>query len=98
MAINAVRLYDADVTHCSTPFRARAARTVLVNGRGWSRLGDNNTPHLKPCPIGCCVHVAAISSASQTVFAEGINVGRIGDPIGGCTVAGATNSPNVLAG
>lgn len=98
MALNAVRIGDADVVHCSTPYRAKGAYTVRVNGIPWSRLGDINTPHLKPCAIGCCVHTAAISRASMTVFAEGINVGRIGDPIGGCTVAGATHSPNVFAG
>jgi uncharacterized Zn-binding protein involved in type VI secretion len=98
MALNAVRLGDADIVHCSTPFRAQGAETVRVNGLPWSRLGDFNTPHLLPCGTQCCPHIAPIAKGSPTVYAEGRNVGRVGDPIAGCTFVGATNSPNVLAG
>ena len=98
MAIPAVRFTDEDYTHCDTPYRMDHAKTVLVNGLGWSRLGDYNTPHLRPCEVGCCVHNMPICQASLTVFAEGRNVGRIGDPIAACTFAGQTFSPNVLAG
>ena len=98
MAINAVRFTDADYVHCSVPFRLEHAKTVLVNGRGWSRVGDINTPHLRFCGTECCIHVAPIAVGSFTVFAEGRPVGRWGDPIAGCTVAGLTHSLNVLAG
>ena len=42
----ATRISDADVTHCTTPFRAQGSPNVMVNGRPWSRQGDINTVHL----------------------------------------------------
>ena len=37
---------DADVTHCSTPFRLGASENVFVNNIGVSRQGDKNTVHV----------------------------------------------------
>ena len=48
MGLPAARKADPDIVHCSGPFREECAKTVYVNGRGWSRVGDKNTPHLKP--------------------------------------------------
>ena len=95
----ATRISDADVTHCTTPFRAQGSPEVLVNGRPWSRQGDINTVHLKPCgcPPCCCPHNASISVGSSTVFVNGRGAGRIGDGIAGCTSVGQ-GSPNVFAG
>ena len=42
------RFGDADVTHCSTPFRKERSSDVFANGLGISRQGDLNTPHLLP--------------------------------------------------
>jgi len=93
----ATRIGDADVTHCSTPARMVGSPDVFVNSIPWSRQGDINTPHLLPCPPGCCVHVAPIATGSSTVFVNGRGSGRIGDGISGCTSV-AVGSPNVYAG
>ena len=93
----ATRIGDADVTHCSTPFRAQGSPNVNVNGIPWSRQGDNNTVHLLPCGDGCCPHTAPIAVGSGTVFINGRGAGRIGDSIAGCTSV-AQGSSNVNAG
>jgi uncharacterized Zn-binding protein involved in type VI secretion len=95
----ATRIGDADVTHCSTPFRAQGSPDVMVNGIPWSRLGDNNTVHLKPCPCPpcCCPHAMPIAKGSATVIVNGRGAGRIGDPIAACTSV-AQGSSNVFAG
>jgi len=90
----ATRIGDADVPHCSGMVRAAGSGNVFVNGRGWSRQGDNNTGHLlpgSPCPG----HSAPISSGSSTVFVNSKQAGRVGDPT--CTAV-AAGSPNVFAG
>ena len=51
---------DADVPHCSGMVRDGASTNVFVNGRGISRVGDNNTGHLLP-PVPCPAHSAPIS-------------------------------------
>ena len=93
----ATRIGDADVVHCSGPSRMVGSPDVFVNSIPWSRQGDINTPHLLPCPPGCCVHVAPIATGSSTVFVNGRGSGRIGDGISGCTSV-AAGSPNVYAG
>ena len=49
----ACRIGDLDLVHCSTPVRAMGSPTVYVNGISWSRMGDVNHPHLKPCGKVC---------------------------------------------
>jgi len=74
--------------------RAVGSSDVFVNAIAWSRQGDNNTGHLlpgDPCPS----HAAPISSGSSTVYVNGVQAGRIGDPT--CTSV-AAGSPNVFAG
>ena len=95
----AARIGDADAVHCSTPFRAQGSPNVLVNGRPWSRQGDINTVHLKPCgcPPCCCPHIAPMAVGSSTVIVNGRGAGRIGDSIVACTSV-AQGSPNVFAG
>jgi uncharacterized Zn-binding protein involved in type VI secretion len=92
------RIGDADVTHCSTPFRAQGSNNVYVNGLMLSRQGDINTVHLLPCgcPPCCCPHNAPIAIGSSTVFVNGQGAGRVGDSIAGCTSV-AQGSPNVFA-
>ena len=92
----ATRIGDADVTHCSTPHRAKGSSDVFVNGIAWSRQGDNNDSHLLP-GAPCPSHAAPISSGSSTVFVNGKGAGRIGDAISGCTSV-AEGSSNVFAG
>ncbi len=89
------RVGDADVTHCSGMVREGHVKTVFCNGIEVSCEGHNNTGHLYPAVI-CLSHQAPIAKGSPNVFAEGIPVGRIGDPIAGCTSV-AEGSPNVFA-
>jgi len=85
---------DADVPHCSGMVRDGASTNVFVNGRGISRVGDNNTGHLLP-PVPCPGHSAPISSGSIRVFVNSKGCGRVGDPT--CTSV-AEGSSNVFAG
>ncbi len=90
----ATRIGDADVPHCSGMTRAQGSGDVFVNGIGWSRQGDNNTGHLLPAPI-CPGHAAPISSGSSSVYVNGKQAGRVGDPT--CTSV-AAGSPDVFCG
>ena len=96
---SASRFGDADVIHCTVPFRALGSFNVLINGLFASRQGDPNTLHLKPCscPPCCCPHIAMIATGSPTVFVNGRMAARMGDPIAGCTRVGM-GSPNVFIG
>ena len=90
------RLGDREAVHCSPPRRAGHFRSVFANGKPLSGVGHKNTPHLLPCkcPVCCCVHTAPLKSGSPNVLAEGIPIGRVGDPT--CTMV-AQGSPNVFA-
>lgn len=92
----ATRVGDADIPHCSGMTRAEGSPNVFVNGRAWSRQGDNNTVHLLP-GIPCPAHAAPITIGSTTVFINGRGAGRVGDAITGCTAV-AEGSPNVFCG
>lgn len=92
----ATRIGDADIVHCSTPFRAEGSGDVFVNSIPWSRQGDNNTVHLLP-GAPCPPHAAPITVGSSSVFVNGRGAGRIGDGITACTSV-AEGSPNVFAG
>jgi len=87
---------DADVPHCSTPYRDQHSPNVFCNGIAVSRQGDNNTTHLLPAPP-CPSHAQPIAVGSTTVFVNGKGCGRIGDAITACTSV-AEGSPNVFAG
>ena len=92
----ATRIGDADIPHCSGMVRAQGSDDVFVNSIPWSRMGDNNTPHLlpgDPCPV----HTAPIAQGSKTVFVNGRGAGRVGDNIAGCTAV-AQGSPDVFCG
>ena len=92
----ATRKGDADVPHCTGMVRDEHSPDVFLNNIGWSRQGDDNTPHLltgDPCPE----HTAPIAIGSPTVIVNGVGGGRIGDAIAGCTFV-AAGSPNVFAG
>ena len=98
MAIEATRVGDRDSPHCSGMRRAKGARTVFVNGRPWSCLTHPNTTHDKYAGDKCIPHTAVIVSASKTVFAENLPVGRIGDDVGPDCTHVAQGSDNVFAG
>lgn len=87
---------DADVSHCSTPYRLECSPDVFVNGIAVSRQGDLNTSHLLP-GAPCPSHQAPIAVGSTRVFINNKGVGRIGDVISGCTNV-AQGSPDVFAG
>ena len=88
------RIGDADVPHCSGMVRAQGSSNVKVNGIGVSRQGDLNTGHLRP-GIPCPGHSFPIVKGSSSVFINGRQCGRVGDPT--CTSV-AQGSPNVFAG
>ena len=87
---------DREIGHCSMPRRLGAVTSVYANNKRISCRGHMNTVHLKPCPcpVCCCPHATALKRGSPNVFAEGLNVGRVGDPT--CTAV-AQGSPNVFA-
>lgn len=87
---------DADITHCSTPFRLEHSPNVLCNDRYVSRQGDLNTSHLLP-GAPCPSHQAPITMGSKTVFVNSRGCGRVNDTISDCTRV-AEGSPNVFAG
>jgi uncharacterized Zn-binding protein involved in type VI secretion len=88
------RLGDPDVPHCSGMNRAGHVKTVFANGIPLSCEGHANTVHLFPAPPICLPHTDVIKKGSPNVYAEGIPVGRVGDPT--CTSV-AKGSPDCYA-
>ena len=88
------RLGDREATHCSGPRRAGHVRTVFANGKPLSCAGHSNTTHLRPAGRRCVNHTASLRGGSRTVFAEGLRLGRVGDPT--CTRV-IQGSPNVFS-
>jgi len=66
---------------------------VIVNGLGWHREGDGWKKHC--CGPPC--HTSSLSKGSSTVYVNGKQGGRIGDPVA-CGSCAATGSRNVYAG
>ena len=66
---------------------------VIVNGLGWHRQDDGWAMHSCPPPE----HAGSLSAGSSTVYVNGKQAGRIGDPVD-CGSAAATGSKNVYAG
>ena len=64
---------DATTTtnQCST--------SVFINGKGACRIGDTITIHTHKVGDSCVPHTATITSASSTVFVDGIAIARDGD-------------------
>jgi uncharacterized Zn-binding protein involved in type VI secretion len=88
------RIGDAEANHCSPPKRMQGVKSVFANGKPLSCVGHLNTPHKRPCGPKCCVHQAPLIGGSRTVFAEGRNLGRVGDKT--CTMV-IQGSPNVIS-
>ena len=82
--------------HCTQPKRQGAFATVFANGVAMSGFGHKNNSHLKRVGSLCIVHRFGLITASFTVFAEGIRIGRVGDRTRCSKVV--RGSPNVFAG
>lgn len=89
------RLGDTCTGHGCFPPRANdsASGDVFVNGIGAHREGDHWVTHC--CGIPC--HDSSLAAGSSTVFVNGKQLCRIGDPVA-CGSASAVGSENVFAG
>jgi len=90
------RLGDKCTGHGGWPARANdsASPNVFVNGIAVHREGDHWVTHCDPNP-SC--HDSTLASGSGTVFINGKQCGRIGDPVA-CGSKVAQGSGNVFAG
>ena len=70
-----------------------ASPNVFVNGIPAHRQGDGWNSHC--CGIPC--HGSSLAAGSSTVFCNGLQLARIGDPVA-CGSACASGSGNVFAG
>lgn len=68
---------------------------VFANGIAVHRQGDTWAAHT--CPAIPQTHASVLASGSATVFANGRQLGRIGDPVA-CGSSVAAGSPDVFAG
>lgn len=94
------RLADLCTGHECFPVRpnAQGSPNVYCNGRPVHRQGDLWETHCcthPDVPHGC--HNANLASGSSTVYVNGKQLGRIGDPVS-CGSTVATGSGNVFAG
>ena len=71
-----------------------ASGDVFVNGIAVHRQGDSWAVHCDPSP-SC--HAGTLAAGSSTVFVNGKQIGRVGDPVD-CGSSVATGSGNVFAG
>ena len=87
---------DTCTGHGCFPPRAsvQGSGNVFVNSITVNRQSDGWATHC--CPPPTC-HGSVLSSGSSTVFANGLQVGRIGDPVA-CGSSVAVGSGNVFAG
>ena len=86
---------DICTGHGCYPPRSNVGKSddVFVNGRGWHCQGHYWPSHC--CGDPC--HDGNLKRGSSTVYVNGKQAGRIGDPVN-CGSAAATGSPNVFAG
>ena len=69
---------------------------VFTNGIMTIRQGDQTVVHTIPSGDSCVPHTVPLISGSSTVFVNGKQCGRIGDPIDAGQLSGG--SSNVFAG
>lgn len=95
----AARLSDIGSGHgCHFPPSPaiQGSADILINNRPAVRQGDAYAPHACPvCPQP--PHSRELSAGSPTVFFNGREAGRVGDPIS-CGGADATGSGDVIIG
>ena len=91
------RLGDLGLGHGCFPPRASTggSANVFVNGIAVHRSTDTWGVHV--CVTDGSSHSSNLSSGSSTVFANNLQVGRIGDPVA-CGSVVAQGSGNVFAG
>ena len=91
------RLGDDCTGHGCWPPRPSVAGSpnVYVNSRAAHRQGDAWAAHT--CPDLPETHASVLAAGSATVFANGKQLGRIGDPVA-CGSSVAEGSGNVFAG
>lgn len=91
------RLGDACTGHGCWPPRPStgASPDVYVNGIAAHRQGDAWAAHT--CPSIPETHGSVLGSGSSTVFCNGLQLGRIGDPVA-CGSTVAAGSADVFAG
>ena len=91
------RLGDVCTGHGCWPSRANSAASpdVFINGAGAHREADGWAAHT--CPDIPETHASVLASGSSTVFVNGRQLGRIGDPVA-CGSTVATGSDDVFAG
>lgn len=90
------RLGDNSTGHACYPPRpsTSASSNVYVNGIAVHRESDSWASHCCPGPV---CHGGNLASGSGTVYVNGLQCGRIGDPID-CGDTVAVGSGNVFAG
>ena len=90
------RLGDSCSGHAGFPPRpsVSASPNVYVNGIAAHRQGDGWAVHCNSVPV---CHGSALAAGSATVFANKLQLGRIGDPVA-CGSSVAAGSPDVFAG
>ena len=88
---------DICTGHGSFPPRpsSQGSGNVFVNGIPVHRQSDSWSPHGSPSPSP--PHSSTLAAGSSTVFANSLQIGRIGDPVA-CGSGVAVGSPNVIAG
>ena len=96
MGTAVTRIGDMGTGHGAFPPRANTGGSgdVFVNGIGVHRQGDPWAVHCNPVPV---CHGSALAAGSSTVYANGKQLGRIGDPVA-CGSASAQGSADVFAG
>ena len=95
-----VRVGDLCSGHgCYPPRPAiEGSPNVFMNGRAIVREGvDNFAVHCKYCGKKPNCHQSVVTKASSNVFANGIEIARVGDPIG-CGSACAQGSTDGFGG
>lgn len=91
------RLGDSCTGHACFPPRPNieASGNVYANGIGIHRQSDGWAIHC--CPHHTACHDSILAMGSQTVYVNGLQAGRIGDPVV-CGSAIAQGSPTVYCG
>lgn len=90
------RLGDQCTGHGCWPPRpsSGASPNVFANGVAVHRQGDAWAPHT--CPAIPETHASVLASGSSSVYVNGQQIGRIGDPVA-CGSTVATGSGDVFA-
>jgi uncharacterized Zn-binding protein involved in type VI secretion len=80
----------------STTTTDKCSSDVIINGKGACRLGDTITIHTYPVGDSCVPHTASITSASSSVFVNGIAIARDTDSADSGSIS--SGSTDVFAG